>query len=119
MDCICTGGSIQNVTCTDASRIIIKTYSNSTYTHEKLAFSTSTTNVTITTGNWTANSNISIDIKDPSSTSVSGYPKVVTTNSSGGYQDIWPIVGPSGTYTVVTTDQIIVKNTTFSVLGCS
>jgi len=115
INCTCTSGP--GGACTNLSYIHIKTYSNSSYSQEKVAFS-APTNTTITTGNWSANSTITIDIKDPSNASIPGYPKNVTTNSSGGYIDITPIIGPVGTYTVFVSD-IYSANTTFNLTGCS
>jgi len=100
------------------SRVEILTFSNSSYIKEKKAFGIPQ-NVTITTGNWTETSSITIDILDPLHSSVSGYPKSVQTNSSGGYVDIWYVLGPTGTYTIYVNDSANTINTTFQLVSCT
>ena len=117
-NCTCSGtGPGSNATCTNVSYIRIKTYSNSSYTQEKVAFDTPRF-TTITTGNWSPNTLITIDIKDPTNVSMIGYPKNVTTNSSGGYTDTTPIIGLVGTYTILISDTYA-TNTTFNLTGCT
>ena len=118
LDCTCYGtGAGANVSCTNVSYIRIKTYSNNSYVREKVAFDLPP-NATITTGNWTANSTITLDIKDPSSNSVSGYPKNVQANSSGGYSEQWPVIGSYGTYTLIVNDSSISVNKIIQVTSC-
>ena len=119
LDCTCVGGAA-NITlkCTNVSYIKIKTYSNSTYGKEKVAFGLQPP-VSVTTGNWSANSNITIDIKDPSNASVPGYPKTVQTNSTGGYFEQWQISGGYGIYTIYMNNSIVMVNTVFNAVGCS
>jgi len=118
LDCFCTGqANVTNLTCTNVSYVRIKTYSNASYSQERLAFDLPP-NATITTGNWTANTTITIDIKDPSNVSVSGYPANVVTNSTGGYATTWPAIGNYGNYTIIVNTTFITANTTIQVTPC-
>lgn len=110
----CGGANATNV-----SQVRIHLYKNSSYATEKVAFDLPQ-NATITTGNWSANSTVTLDIRDPSNMSVSGYPKNVLMNSSGGYSESvtlgWSTLG---IYTVVVNDSTITTNSTFNWLGCT
>jgi len=86
---------------------------------EKVAFDLPP-NVVITLGNWTANSTVTLDVKDIANASVSGYPKDVQVNSSGGYSETWNI-GTYGTgqYTIFSNDSTKTKTKIIQVTQCS
>jgi len=88
---------------TGVSYIVIETFKDANY-------STPTTNFTlprgvvITGSDWTPGA-VTIDIKDPSGNSVSGYPTQITANSSGGFSHTWNPAGASVGQYVVTANQ--------------
>jgi uncharacterized protein (UPF0333 family) len=100
----------------NVSYILIDTYKDSVYSQPVDAFNVA--NVTITTANWLPNSWITIDLKYNNSISMTGYPKSVQVNDSGGYSEIWKASGPLGNYTIYVNDSTRITNTTF-VLVCS
>jgi len=102
---------------TNVSYILIKTYKDSAYAVEKSAFDLPP-NVTITTGNWSANVSLTLNILDPTNTSVSGYPKIVAANSTGGYSEITPIIGTVGNYTIIVNDPYVNLTKTIQVNPC-
>ncbi|QLJ53367.1 MAG: hypothetical protein Sv326_1192 [Candidatus Fermentimicrarchaeum limneticum] len=102
---------------TGVSYVVIETFKNSSYATQTTNF-TLPVNAIITGSDWTPGA-VSIDIKDPSSTSVSGYPTQVTANSSGGFSHLWNPAGATpGQYTVV-ANQSTTNSTTFNITVCS
>jgi len=119
LDCVCTGTGTGTGPCKNQSHVKIKTYANASYVKEKVAFDLPP-NVVISLGNWTANITVTLNIKDVSNVSVSGYPKNVQVNSSGGYSETWNI-GTYGTgqYTIFSNDSTITKTKIIQVTQCS
>jgi len=119
LDCVCTGTGTGTGSCKNQSHVKIKTYANASYVREKVAFDLPP-NVVITLGNWTANSTVTLDVKDIANASVSGYPKDVQVNSSGGYSETWNI-GTYGTgqYTIFSNDSTKTKTKIIQVTQCS
>jgi hypothetical protein len=119
LDCVCTGGPGGTGPCKNQSHVKIKTYANASYAKEKVAFDLPP-NVVITLGNWTANITVTLDVKDVANTSISGYPKNVQTNSSGGYSETWNIgTYGTGAYTIYSNDSTITKTKIIQVTQCS
>jgi hypothetical protein len=112
-----TTGNITGVSC-NASSLQIATFGDSAYTIPKYIFDLGE-NVSFIGGNWTGSSTVTVDLKDPLSVSVSGYPKVVATNSSGYFTDTFSVGGATaGTYTYYATQGTVTKNTAFAVTAC-
>jgi uncharacterized protein (UPF0333 family) len=100
------------------SSLRITTFKNASYATEKQAF-TPAENVTIIGGNWSPLSTVTLDIRNPSNASVSGYPKDVPTNATGGFTDSLAPGGlTSGLYTSIANQTVTVKSTTFTLRGC-
>ncbi|HLC47889.1 MAG TPA: hypothetical protein VJI13_02345 [Candidatus Norongarragalinales archaeon] len=77
----CSGGA------SNVSMIEIKTYSSNTYSQLKDIFDPPE-GILIQGGNWDPNSGLTLDVRDPTdSFSLSGYPKSLAANSSGGFND--------------------------------
>ncbi|MFH1750725.1 MAG: hypothetical protein ABH863_03545 [Candidatus Micrarchaeota archaeon] len=71
----------------NVSLIEIKTYSSDSYSQLKEIFDPSE-EISIQGGNWDPLSALDLDVRDPmDSFSLPGYPKSLTTNSSGGFND--------------------------------
>jgi len=99
------------------SYVVIETFKNSSYATQTTNF-TLPANVIITGSHWTTGA-VSIDIQDPSGTSVSGYPTQVTANSSGGFSHFWNPAGATpGQYTIV-ANQSETNSTAFNITVCS
>ena len=100
------------------SYIVIETFKNSSY-------STQTTNFTLPssvdiTGAYWANATVTLDIKDPSGNSVSGYPTHFAANTSGGFVYTWNPAGATpGQYTAIANQSGISSTTYFNVTSCS
>lgn len=97
-----SGQNCQQQTCAPSSSgsnislIDIKTYSSNSYSQLKDIFDPADTTL-ITGGNWDHNSVLTLDIRDPTDAySLSGYPKNITTNSTGGFSDSMLDAGLNG-----------------------
>jgi hypothetical protein len=99
------------------SYILVDTYNDSGYSSTHYSF-TLPKMVTVSTDGWSSNSYVTLDLKDPTNISVSGYPKLVQTNSSGGYSEQWPTDSAYGNYVFIANWSSFFTNTTFSVLPC-
>lgn len=100
------------------SSIRITTFKDGSYTAEKQAF-TPAESVTITGTQWAPSSSVTLDIRNPSNASVSGYPKAVPTNATGGFTDVLAPGGLTpGMYTSVANQSATAKSTTFTLRGC-
>jgi len=103
------------------ARITGSTFSNDTYSRNKLIFDTAdlVTPVTISSGNWTANSIITLNLLDPANDVVSGYPKLMLANSTGDFSDTYdPSNGSPGTYTILANDSTRSATWNFTITGC-
>lgn len=104
----CAGGG-------GVSYLIIDTYNESTYTNKSDNFYLPP-NVTITTGNWPPNSNITIKIINPNAQVI--YENTTQTNSTGEYSFVLKVFGPIGIYTINVNDSSMLINTTFELISC-
>lgn len=85
----CVGGG-------NVSLIEIKTYSSNSYSQPKEIFDPTDT-ILLQGGNWDPTTSLTLDVRDPAdSFSLPGYPKSLTTNSSGGFNDSLYSTGLSG-----------------------
>jgi type II secretory pathway pseudopilin PulG len=102
---------------TGVSYIIIETFKNSSYSTQTTNF-TLPTMVNITGSDWSAGQ-VTIDIRNPSGSSVSGYPKDETVNESGGFSHAWNPAGATpGTYTVIANQTSDNVSTTLDITVC-
>ncbi|NYZ76009.1 hypothetical protein H0N98_02050 [Candidatus Micrarchaeota archaeon] len=102
-----------------ASYLVIGTYNDSNYNYQKEVFGPSQY-VTISGSGWTPSPQITLDLRNPGGSSVSGYPKLVAVSSQGAFSDQWNSVGaPLGVYTVIANDSIRQRNSTFSITTCT
>ncbi len=82
-----------NPTGSNISLIDIKTYSSNSYSQIKEIFDPSE-NILISGGNFDPSTLLTLDVRDPTDAySLNGYPKPLTTNSSGGFSDSLPSGG--------------------------
>ena len=96
----------------------IDTFKNSSYTDSKFVFTPAET-IQITGGNWTSNSQVTVDIKNPASASVSGYPKNVLSDGSGNINDSWNTANATaGAYTIYANQTGTTKSKIVTVKGC-
>jgi hypothetical protein len=99
--------------------IVTETFNDSSYQWHKEVFNPSE-NVTITGTGWNPSSYVTLDIKNPGGFSVVGYPKLVPTNSTGGFTDKWNTGGATtGTYTVYANDSTRTKTTSYDIITCT
>ncbi len=97
----------------------IETFNDSNYKNFKEIFNLSEY-ITMGGSGWTPFSQITLDLRNPSGSSVSGYPKLVAVNSQGTFSDQWNSVGaPVGVYTVIANDSARQRNSTFSITTCT
>ncbi|MEM3555710.1 MAG: hypothetical protein QXF56_03275 [Candidatus Micrarchaeia archaeon] len=102
---------------TGVSYIVIETFKYSNYTVPTTNF-TIPTNVVINGSDWTPGV-VTIDIKDSSGNSVSGYPTEVTANSSGGFTHTWNPAGAAvGQYTVTANQSSSSSTDYFEITAC-
>ena len=114
--------SVNSNSCSSAvpsiATVTIKSYSNSSYLVEKQAF-TPIQNVTTAGSGWSPSSTVTFDIRFPNSTSVSGYPKNISTSGAGSFTDILSPTGLiSGNYTAFANQSSTNSTTTFILRGC-
>lgn len=96
----------------------IDTFKNSSYTDSKFVFTPAET-IQITGGNWTSNSQVTVDIKNPASASVFGYPKNVPSDGSGNINDSWNTANATaGSYTIYANQTGTTKTKVITVKGC-
>jgi len=101
------------------SRVVVKTYNDSTYTSEKTVFSP-VQNVTITGTQWVPSSTVALNITNSSGSLMAGYPKDVSTDPAGTFIDIFDPSGlPSGIYTARATEAGVSRTFTFTLRGCT
>jgi len=103
---------------TGVSYIVIETFKNSSYLTQTTNF-TLPTNASVIGSNW-APGTVTVDIKDPSANSLSGYPTEVTANSSGGFTHTFNPAGLTpGNYTAISNQSTVNVNTSFNITVCS
>ncbi len=103
----------------NSTHVIVRFYHNSSYSTQDYIFRIGSP-VIITGAGWEPYSTLTIDIKNPSNNSVTGYPKTLTASANGTVSDSWdPALQPSGNYTVYLNDSSTTTTTTFEVLPCS
>jgi hypothetical protein len=102
---------------TDVSYAVIEIFKNSSYSTQMSNF-TLPINVSITGSGWSSGA-VTLDIKNPSGSSVSGYPSSVTANGSGGFSHSWSPAGATpGQYTVAANQSSTSSTTYFNVTVC-
>jgi len=99
------------------STVSIKTYNDSSFTTEKEIFTPSEP-VNITGFGWNPDSAVTVNITGPGGI-VSGYPKDLTANGTGGVSDQWfPAGAQSGTYYLYLNDSQTSVSSNFTVSSC-
>ncbi len=105
--------------CPAISYLNVSTWKNASYDIPKYVFSPAEV-VEIIGGNWLANSSVTLDVKGLGNVSVSGYPKLVLTNSTGYFTDSFFALGlPAGNYSVYANDSARARTYFFNVTDCS
>ncbi len=94
----------------------IRTYLNSSYTVEKLAFGPDTQAEIISVGAWNASTPVTLNITYPNGTIVPGYPKTINTTGIGTFSDTWVFQAgvPTGVYYVWANQTPWINSTTFN-----
>ena len=114
--------TVQVVSCgvvTGVTDVVVSTYKNSSYTTTKTAFGAAE-NVTLLASGWPPSSAVTLDVRYPNGTSVSGYPTSKIANGTGGFSDTFDAFGfPSGTYSAIANSSINTQSSTFILRGCN
>ncbi len=102
---------------TGVSYIVVDTFRNSSYSTPSTNF-TLPAIVNITGSGWSSGA-VTLNITNPSGSSVSGYPTTVTANSSGGFNSTWnPAGNTPGNYTLGANQSGATASTSFNITGC-
>ncbi|MFH1257458.1 MAG: hypothetical protein ABIG96_03115 [Candidatus Micrarchaeota archaeon] len=81
------GSQLPCIASSDVAEIEIETYASASYSHKKEIFNPPET-IAIQGGSFDPNTALSLDVRNPSdAASIAGYPKALTTNSSGGFKE--------------------------------
>jgi hypothetical protein len=100
------------------SYLVIGTYNDSNYNYQKEVFDPSQY-ITISGSGWTPGY-VTLNITGPGGSSMVGYPKVVSADSSGAVSDQWNTAGAaSGAYSLTANDSTNTRTSTFSITGCT
>ena len=103
---------------TGVSQILIETFKESSYSTPTTNF-TVPTMVNITGSDWTPGT-VTIDVRNPSASSVNGYPTQAIANSSGGFLHQFNPAGiSSGQYSVIVNQSTTNSTTYFNITVCS
>jgi uncharacterized protein YodC (DUF2158 family) len=95
----------------------VKTYKDASFTTEKEIF-TPAESVNVTGSGWSPGSAVTVKITGPGGT-VSGYPKDLTANGTGGVSDSWfPAGAQSGTYYLILNDSETSVSSNFTISSC-
>jgi len=98
---------------------VIETFNDSTYSTYKEIFDPSEYAI-ISGSGWEPSSRVTLDIKKPDGSSVSGYPKVIDVDPQGSFSDEWDTARSAvGLYTIHANDSTKGRDWTFSITTCT
>jgi hypothetical protein len=106
------------VTC-NATNIVISTFKDSGYTIPKYAFNPAS-NIIVTSVDWPVNYSLNLTVQN-SSGNIPGFPIVILTNSTGGFQTTIAASSlTAGSYTVIVNDSNanVQRTASFNVVNC-